>query len=454
MKEKERFWLYVRRVICVVLLMAAIVVIYKGLDFVMTDDSDIRSRQSINDFYEQDNVDVLFLGSSHGVYGLNAGAISEETGLDVFNLATTSQDCSTSSFILEAALEAQPNIKQVYCEISYQLMKRDKPKDIYAYLGLDYIRDPILRARLILTNFSTDKYVNSFLRLRRNANALEDLSLDRMIQTYKNKTSESYKDYSSNKYMGRGFFRKDSTVYIGGDTLAINSESENLDTLSSEEFTDYQYGCIEKMIDLCNKKGVKLVFYIAPKLEYYFSLTTGWDDVSEAMGSFLDERGITLLDLNLVKDEYLNPTMEDFSDADHLNYQGSLKKAAFFSQYIQDPDGDYFCDSMEEKYPADESSLFFTYQVDKSKGDVEVSISTEPLTLVGKDIHVECCTVSGKKKTHKWKDKDPVELQAQEDGSYSLTIPKDDFGTYYRLSVIDDSTGETITNTVTSFRMK
>ena len=83
---------YIKRAIRIALLFIGAVIIYKGLDYLVSDDTSAQTRITFHDFYEED-VDILFTGSSHSIECINAVTLSERTGKSVFEIIENLPSC-------------------------------------------------------------------------------------------------------------------------------------------------------------------------------------------------------------------------------------------------------------------------------------------------------------------------------------------------------------------------
>lgn len=85
---------------------------------------------------------------------------------------------------------------------------------------------------------------------------------------------------------------------------------------------------VEKIIDLCEKKGVELIFYRAP-----YTSTEGELKKSNWFTEYCQNKGITYVDLEKVIDFDINT---DFLDYHHLNKYGAVKATDYLAPIIQE----------------------------------------------------------------------------------------------------------------------
>ena len=101
--------------------------------------------------------------------------------------------------------------------------------------------------------------------------------------------------------------------------------------LLDTEFGDNAMYYLQKIVDLCESKGITLILVRAP-LEY------GWyPEWDENIQEFADANGVTYLNFNDYKDEMgLDLNTDTYDAGIHLNIFGAEKLSAFFGDYLVD----------------------------------------------------------------------------------------------------------------------
>ena len=91
------------------------------IDYLTVDDSESQSRIMINDMYlEEDNIDVLFLGSSHCYHSFDPYLADKLLGANTFNAGTATQNLD-GTFTLLKEVEKENNISVVCLELYYSI---------------------------------------------------------------------------------------------------------------------------------------------------------------------------------------------------------------------------------------------------------------------------------------------------------------------------------------------
>lgn len=85
-----------------ILLFAAVIIAVTGvMNYLYVDDTDAFSRYVLHEFYEEtENIDRLYLGSSHVFCDINPVILDGINGDNNFDLATSSQQLNTSYYLL------------------------------------------------------------------------------------------------------------------------------------------------------------------------------------------------------------------------------------------------------------------------------------------------------------------------------------------------------------------
>ena len=102
-RKKKMYLLFGVKAIIFILLIAAI---YSGLQYIVVDDTSSMTRITFHEFYQREkDIDTIFLGPSHIFRGIDAEAVSGQTGRQCFDLSTSSQRLSASYYLLKEAEE-------------------------------------------------------------------------------------------------------------------------------------------------------------------------------------------------------------------------------------------------------------------------------------------------------------------------------------------------------------
>lgn len=300
----------------------------KACNYLLVDDASSYTRLTLHEFYEvsnrEENIDVLFLGSSHCFRAYDPQLFTELTGQSSFNLGSSSQNYDTSYYLLREAARYH-DLKTVYLDMHYKFLFIDK-KDrdlVQANIISDYMRLSPNKLQFLLSTSEADEYTNRFLPFRRNWQKLGDLSYIKSV--LEKKQTESYQTYApvavdQEYYAGRGFVWSDAVLDAGEITWWDNFGDVPEDMDSDVTYT-LEY--IERIVEFCQAEGIRLVFVTAPSFDRYLEEIGPYDMAHQYIQELADGYGVPYLDFNLCRDEYLNLGEESYIDVDHLNGQGA-----------------------------------------------------------------------------------------------------------------------------------
>ncbi len=102
-------------------------------------------------------------------------------------------------------------------------------------------------------------------------------------------------------------------------------------TEEREKIASTNYHLIEKIKDICDDNGAKLIFLSTPStINWNYSRHNSVKDLSENLGC-------EYIDMNLINDEIKIDWTKDTRDkGDHLNHTGAVKASEYLSRYLEE----------------------------------------------------------------------------------------------------------------------
>lgn len=318
------------------LLLVAVLVggLVKLCNYLLVDDTKSYTRLTMHELYEtEENIDTLFLGSSHCFRAYDPEAYTKLTGKTAFNLGSSAQNYDTSYYLLREAAKYN-DLQTVYLDMHYKFLFVDKEdRDlVQANIISDYMR-PSLNKLEFLTQTSEAKHLtNRMFPFRREWQKLADLPYLREV--WEKKQSESYRNYQpvlqgQEYYAGKGFVCSEEELDAEAITWWENFTpvSEDMDSKVT-----YTLSYIEKIVDFCENEGIRLIFVTAPSFDEYLEAVGPYDEAYEYIQKLAEGYGVPYLDFNLCKKEYLELGEDSFLDVDHLNGKGAGKLTALLAE--------------------------------------------------------------------------------------------------------------------------
>lgn len=324
--------------------LAAFCIVINQLNYIyVTYDS--WTRILFHSYYEQKNIDNLFLGSSHVFCDVNPYILDEINGENNFILGTGAQRMDDTYYLLEDAISRYDGIHNVYIECSPWILNASEiwDKTDHSLKLVDWIDDPNSSIRAwqiayemrpsvswfkILFNSADQEHVIEtlfpFVRYRQNL-----FNIDKIIQNITEKQSEYYKnytyhqDYSSNgrdgyiEHWDKGFY---FTYNIVNEEKYLAEFSQIQDYGISDKSERY----LRKAIELCKNKKINIKLFISPVSDLTIQATNDYDSFTKEIYELADEYNLELYDFNLIKKDVLDIKKHSlFKDGDHLNGEGA-----------------------------------------------------------------------------------------------------------------------------------
>lgn len=284
-------------------------------------DSTWSSTATYHGFYEmdRDSIDVLFLGSSHAVSAFNVQMLYNEYGITSYNMGCEQQNLLSSYYWLKEALRFQ-SPKVVILDV-YMLF------DYYAATGplnategcirrsMDYMKWSKVKAEAVrdICTIDPEQTVWSYY-----------LPNIRFHTRWTNLSENDFTDDLSFHYELKGFSafpgRSNDEGYkpfAAGDSKEVAEPFELM-----REYLD-------RIIQLCERKGIKLILVKTPVSEYEVGKYNTTAAIAEANQvpyyDFNEEKMYNRIDFKFV---------EDMCDNEHASILGAIKITGFFGDLL------------------------------------------------------------------------------------------------------------------------
>lgn len=348
-----------KTVICSAVFCILFIGIGKLFRYILIDDTTSYTRIMMHELYNQEeNIDVLFVGSSHCYRSFVPDITDEILGQNTFNAGSSSQAPRVSyEMIREAARDN--DIKQVYMEVYYGISTRT-PNITSLYIISDYMKPSFRKLSFMLDSFSKQNYVNGFIIARRRWDKFFDS--DYVMSLIQKKQTPDYKNYDYTYVTGITYGGTDnieSESYEGkgyvSDTGIISDNSfyskEGYAPINIEKISSDWRNSIEKIIKYCDKEGIELTLVAAPMSDFLLAGVGNYDEYIAVIDELIEGTDVKYYDFNLCREEYFPPSSENFYNPDHLNHYGAEKFSTLFSEFCMGriSEDELFYDSYQEK---------------------------------------------------------------------------------------------------------
>ena len=357
----------IKRILCIILILAMTLGIGVLLQYLLFDDVQSYSRLMMHDLYEApENLDILFVGSSHVRRGFDTEVTDEVFGENTFNLSTASQRLDGSLALIKEACSLY-KVKQIYLDLYYGVVDVNdydtRRSMTETYLVSDYMRPSWNKLELLLHASSMKYYSNGFLPFRRNWEDIFDLKY--LTDLYARKHTETYQNYdwfvidTHDFYGGKGYFG--NTVKVPEDTYWNDLAYGPVGIQEQMQQDSDWMNTLREIVSFCERKQVPLTFIMVPEPEWTLAGKGDYQEFSDWIRSLAEQMQVPYYDFNLCRPEYFD--IEDrslFFDADHLNDEGAAAFSTVFGQFFtgQIPEEELFYDSFEEAILDSEPAVY------------------------------------------------------------------------------------------------
>jgi len=308
------------------------------VSFLLKDDAKSYARILFHEFYVQNNIDYLICGASHVSHGVDGIRASDFFNKNVFSTGTSQQQIDGTYAILRQAVKLY-KIEKVFLELDFAITcapSFSQRKGFSAeYIVSDNLRDFGIKFSYLLGCSRSKYYLNAFLPVGK----------DKMLTLNPKKIAFKMNSIFNGDYFGYTYY--DEKLEYAGKGCVMDS-----DFVPDGSFSDYQYETfipvfavssdwkrtIEKIIDLCRKNEIELIFYSMPGSDFYLNQRKNYDEYYSFCRDFVTEKGFAYYDFNLVRPDVLSLRDSDFCDDNHLSKNG-------VSVWT-----DAFCDFFDSKY--------------------------------------------------------------------------------------------------------
>lgn len=355
-----------------------VIVVVMVMDYLYVDDTTDFSRYMMHEFYEQEeNIDRVYIGSSHVFCDINPTMLDTINGDNNFNLASDGQQLIASYYLLREA-NKKHNIKQVYLDLYYNcttpgIGSLHSPDSFQYSWGILNQMRPSFNKLSYIVNLSEPRYYYlSFLPFMRYRDELfhgeyiTGVVQAKQTETWKNHEHYRIKKMEEQEYVmqnaEKGFMDNDAIPETGG---FCEQTEMGWPMLTENPITDDSMEYLLKIIDYCEKHNIKLTWINCPITDYQLMQMGSYDNYVKQMKELSAEYHIAYYDFSLCKREYLDLSSNQYwFDKGHLNTAGAEVFTQFLGEFLraeengEDTYADCFYDNYAEKAAALEEKIF------------------------------------------------------------------------------------------------
>lgn len=318
---------------------------------------DAWSRIMFHHLYESDqNIDNVYIGSSHVYLSNNPFVLDELTGENNHNVSTGMQHLISSYYLLKEVL-ADNKPKRVFLEMYYTPstgVLGDYSNE-YAILNMwrntDYMKWSINKLQAIWDENPKSFLISAVLPFTRYRQYLFDV--DYIRGRHVEKGTDEHRAFKYRQETERGVKEYQEKGYYYTDWEIVNPVYEAERTEQQMNMSADAEKYLRKIITLCQKKGIEITLYATPVYELQMLSVGNYDIYREKVAQIAQEYGIRYFDFNLIKDSYLPvQDVKYYYDPGHFNATGAEMFTRLFYELVyagSDKAEDAFYTTYEEK---------------------------------------------------------------------------------------------------------
>jgi hypothetical protein len=300
----------------------------------------------MNEMYNcEENIDVLFLGSSHVYRSYDPKLVDELLGEKAFNAGSSAQSMNTSYYLLRE-ISKYHDLKTVFLDTYYGIANLSD-SDSSVYIIADYMRNGENKTKLLLSSGGVRTLLDGYITFRRNSGNYN------IIQNMKSNFSD-IGDYTSVTYENEEY-RGDGFVYgylVVDPESGTNYSAYNVDLSNDMPVSKLYYQSLLNIIQFCSENNIQLVLVNQPMPTQTLDTLIDYDNYIHFLKQIAEEHDVDYWNFDLYKGD-IGLAEDCYMDEHHLNGKGAEIYTKFFCDFVnevQDGNSDpesYFYDSYQ-----------------------------------------------------------------------------------------------------------
>ncbi len=294
------------------------------------------TKQRFEEYYalEKNTVDLLFIGSSHSYCTFDPQLIDPVLGTYSWQLGTPSQHADTSYYVLQNALETQsPHtvVMELYWDVLDDDFERSQADSFFEVCNNDALVNDYIQT--VFPANERLKYELPAIRYQQSYFSYRSSRMKRSIEeTYHVSPPETAAANGVEYYQAQGYVYCD--IILPQDEYDRTNQFKGFDG-KDWQMSDVQREYLDKIVSLCEEKGIRLIFVTAPIAPVSMDFIENYDLVHQALSDYAASKDVPYLDYNQINLDTPFLTNENFRDDAHLNHSGVTKVDAHFSTFLQ-----------------------------------------------------------------------------------------------------------------------
>lgn len=305
--------------------MALCIGVISILNFLLVDDIHSYTRIMMSEMYAQENIDIVFIGSSRVYWTFDTETADEILDMNTFNAGSSSQMLDGSYYLLKEIIKTNAP-QTVLLEVSLSDADYSSEREVATHLIADYMRWS--KDRFEYFNEAMDgKGILSYVFPIYSSHSRISLDIPTFLTILKQKLTDGYDygnyryvTYKNAEYRGKGFVYSFSEYQDGGE-VKVYKENEIVGDMSR----DY----LDRIVSLCRENAIELILFTAPYAPPYFERIVNYDLYDSYFQKYAEQNGLIYMDFNYLNNDTFKST-DFFKDSRHINGIGAEEFTRIF----------------------------------------------------------------------------------------------------------------------------
>ena len=305
------------------------------------------TRVILHELVASNDYKCVFLGTSHGEYGIDADIVSGETGRKTMNLCIGGEYLQDSYYLLKKVFETNHPDTIVFdmdydylFNIPRSAISGSSIYNLYPFSidKLFYFKDKALGMEYRVALFPWMDY-------RENFSNAKDIIKTKLSADYINFNPNTVNMVDNNEYKGHGHIYRERTDRTEKVDLVKFNEA-GVDQASVEYF--------RKIVKLCNANNTKIIMITTPiSVEQINASIDEFDKAFTYLSKLASDNNIPYYNFNLVKDSVFSRKLQDYNIG-HLYGDAAERYSTVLGNFLNDAEdgqvtvSDYFYDSIRD----------------------------------------------------------------------------------------------------------
>ncbi len=292
------------------------------------------SQHRFEDFYNSKNLDLIFVGSSHSYCTFDPEIFNTKLDLNSYQLGMPGQTPDSTYYTLLEILNYQKP-KVIVMELFYLMLSTDfdvKQFDqLFKFLDNNELKDDYIKN--VFAPKDKVKYYIPTIHYQTDYYNFKNAQIKKYLEEKFGLKLDIKQDIGVEKYRSLGYVYCD---YVMDDEVINDTKKTFSGDGKKYEFSEKQIEYLKKIVDLCNKNDIRLLFVTAPISPAAYGNFDNYNNMFEKFSELANSLNVDYIDYNILNEKVNFVTNSNFRDSSHLNHSGVEIISSNYADYLKD----------------------------------------------------------------------------------------------------------------------